>query len=427
MRARLSGHSGRALVGTLVGSAPGFVLPFAIAAHYGAGRLTDAYFLVAAVVLFAGGLAIVVMEANVLPAATARRSLGRSGLRHFLLRTGAQAAGGTAVIYVAVAVVAAWAIGTQDAWTAAQQDLSVQLLVVSGAYVVVLPLTSTLAAGHYACGSFLTPTLTQSLRSVVPLAVLPILAGTFTSTLWLICALAAGEWLRFIVLLVRLPTIETVAEPFVAPAALWAAVVPHAISMVVSGLNPVIDRAFATTLTAGSLTKLDLAERMLAVPTLAITSSVLLVSGSRWAALRTRPAELEADVRRTLRRTFTLATLVTVVLVGSTGLAALVYPGTVAGVEATSLWAVFAVLMVGFPAGMIAFAGPRFMTSTNQTSWLPQLAVANLLLNTGLTWVGVSVAGLVGIVAATALGRILAGVAYLLVMRALLRRSATVP
>ena len=35
--------STRALTGTLVGNAFGFVLPFAVAAHFGVGRVTDAY------------------------------------------------------------------------------------------------------------------------------------------------------------------------------------------------------------------------------------------------------------------------------------------------------------------------------------------------------------------------------------------------
>ena len=87
LRSQARRPSIRALAGTLCGSAPGFVLPFAVAAHFGVGRTSDAYVYALSIATFGLTLSISVLEPNGLPLAQSALQRGPRALRSFAQRT----------------------------------------------------------------------------------------------------------------------------------------------------------------------------------------------------------------------------------------------------------------------------------------------------------------------------------------------------
>jgi peptidoglycan biosynthesis protein MviN/MurJ (putative lipid II flippase) len=427
LRARLaragSSSGARALMGTVLGSAPGFALPFILTSHFGIGRLTDAYFYAFALAALLGVLASVVLEANVLPAATIVARGGSRRLTAYVLRIALRASLLALGGYVLAGGIGLFTIHAQGSWTSSQKHLAVELLAIFGLYVVLLASTGTLAGALYAVGDFLTPTLSQSLRAIVPIAILPLTSVSSTGVLVSAGALCAGEACRLLLMLWLLwrrsdePAASTAPEP----PAIWRAALPHAISLGIVGLNPVIDRMVAATLASGSVTLIDLGEKILAVPVLAITSSVILVGGARWAKLAADDdPSLRHDVVRTSRRAFALATGMALVILAGVGLSMLLLPDTVAGLPVTDIGKVVACLMVGLPASALVNCGARVLTTLRETRILPLLAVSAIVVNTAGDIAGAALLGVEGIALATSLVKWVNAGIYLVVCRRLL-------
>src|SRR5437899_2919600 len=115
----------RALAGTAFGSAPGFLLPFAIASFLGVGRITDAYVYGLAVGGFGLALCISTIEQNVLPVAQAyKRSGGKSFLR-FAKKTALQGSIIVAVADLPVVAIGVLLLSYRHGWPQWQQHLGV--------------------------------------------------------------------------------------------------------------------------------------------------------------------------------------------------------------------------------------------------------------------------------------------------------------
>ena len=155
------------------------------------------------------------------------------------------------------------------------------------ALVILVAVNSVSAAALYALDEFLLPTFSQAFRGALPLCVLPFL-GRGYATVEVIALLAVmGEVGRSVLLASsvarrsrRLPADSPSGE---VPPSVWRVMAPHAINMVIIAVNPVVDRAVASSLRPGSVTVVDLAEKVSYVPTLILMSSIVLVAGTRWA------------------------------------------------------------------------------------------------------------------------------------------------
>src|ERR1700758_4285376 len=82
--------TGRALFGSIIGSVPGVLLPFAIAIKMHVGRLTDAYTFSFGIALFAAALLVGVLQANCVPVFQRLKVSGARPFRQAVARTAKQ-------------------------------------------------------------------------------------------------------------------------------------------------------------------------------------------------------------------------------------------------------------------------------------------------------------------------------------------------
>jgi peptidoglycan biosynthesis protein MviN/MurJ (putative lipid II flippase) len=404
---------------------PGLVLPFALTARLGAGETTDAYFYAFGVAIFVSSIVSLALEANVLVAAAHERRAGPSRLVRFARGLVARCVPATAAIYVVAGALALVAVAH---WPSSELALCAQLTAIFGAYLCAIAASSVLNGCLYAGGAFFVPTMTIALRSLAPLAVLALDVSPRTLVLLVAVALAAGEAVRALVLAIALWRM-TRAQPepevgAIGPApAIWRTALPYAIAMIVFAANAVIDRAVAGRLAEGSVTVLDLAEKLFYAPVTILMSSVLLVSGARWAAMaQDDPEALSADFERSLSRAWrwggALAAAMTVPVLA--GLA--VGPQRVAGVDRVTLCGLVAILLVGLPAAIATNAGVRLLTALRATGAFPPLAAAALVANAAADIAGAFLLGVQGIALASTAWRVLNVVLLLGVARRELRR-----
>lgn len=410
---RLRGPGARALAGTLLGNVPGLLLPFVVTFAVGAGRLTDAYFYAFAIAIFVSAVVSLALEATVMPAATwHRRWSGAEGVATFARRLAARAAGGTAAVYVVVGALGAGSVLLRGNWSGDEQRLCVELIAIFMGYMVAVAATSVLAGTLYAFGAFFTVRATMAIRALLPLPVL--LAGGLEPEATLLAsaaALALGEALR-VALLARSLRAHLRAEPsppgpialadLGAPPSVWATALPYGFAMVLFALNPVIDRIAAGTLKPGAVTTLDLAEKLFYAPITILMSSVLLVSGARWAQLRIDdPAAVGPDFRATVKRVGRLSGGVALVVVPALAGAAALVGGDAraAGVDVREFCVVLAILMAGFPAALATNAGVRLLTVLGATRVFPVLGVTALAANVAGSFGGAALLGTAGIAA----------------------------
>jgi peptidoglycan biosynthesis protein MviN/MurJ (putative lipid II flippase) len=404
----------RALVGTLVGSSTGFLLPFVVAAHFGVGRVTDAYVFALAIAQFCVAFAATVLEANALPAAGAAMRDGRVALLSFVRRTSYQAVAAVVPVLVIVSGIAYSIASTRASWTPKERNEAVFVLVALVAYVICTALSSVHAGAIYALDDFITPTLTLTLRAALPLVGISWCGRSAASAVALASLISAGELLRTVILRWRLLRL---CEPLpsgtrVRAPGIWNVLAPHALSLIVVGANPIVDRAIASSLPAGSVTLLDLGEKVFYVPLTVIMSSVGLVVGARWASA-TLPSELPFELKDAMRR----AAMIAVVLAAAIGAAVLAVSyatgPTFAGASTVPLRNVILVLLLGLPGAAVAVIGGRFLTATRQTRALPAFALMSVFTNALLDVVGSKMYGIVGIAAATVIARGLSAVVYM--------------
>jgi putative peptidoglycan lipid II flippase len=428
-RLRTSSASTRALVGTGIGSLPGFVLPFALTWRLGAGRLTDAYFLALALAMFVSGVLGNVLEVNVLPAAIAYKRGGQHRLESFVRRTVAYAAGIACVSYVPVAAVG-WAIVTsRHSWTKDEKSLCLTLIAVFAVYIVATAMTSVLDATLYALDGFFASTVSQCIRALLPLAFLVLTSRSTAGVLFTAALLAGGELLRAILLwqLARRRMRGLVADgSAIGPSRLLAASVPSALSLFVVSASPLVDKIVASPLGAGSVTVLELGEKVFFVPFLALSSSIVLVAGARWAHLaRDDFHELPRDFKRTLRLVVGLSCIsaigIALVVAGVTLIAGNRFLGLAAG----QFRLIVFLFLAGLPGAVVGNQGARLMTALQRTRALPIFAVAAFSVNILSDVIGAHYLGVSGIALASTLFRYGNAALYVVVCSRLVQMVAT--
>jgi peptidoglycan biosynthesis protein MviN/MurJ (putative lipid II flippase) len=431
VRARLAHRPGlRALAGTLLGSLPGLLLPFLITARVGAGRATDAYFYAFAIALFVSSIVNLALETNVLPVATHHRRQGAAALRGFARGLVVRSVLATVAGYVVIGALGAGSVLLRDNWTADQQRLCIEVIAIFGVYLAAIAASSVIDGCLYAFGSFFVTTVTIGVRSLLPLPFLFLAPAGATALLLSAGALAAGEGLRALFLgralrraIAGLGSAREDGVDAAAPPSVWSTALPYGLAMVLFGSFQLVDRVVASSLAPGSVTVLDLAEKAFYAPVTILMSSVMLVSGARWAALATeRPGELQRDFAQTVRRAALLssglaAAAITVLLIVRAAV-----DTTIAGVDTGRFCVVLAILMVGFPAAVVTNAGVRLLTVLRRTRIFPALAAVSLVADVACAVVGAHVLGIAGIALAGTLWRTVNLVLFLVISASALRR-----
>jgi peptidoglycan biosynthesis protein MviN/MurJ (putative lipid II flippase) len=427
VRSLLAANSVRALLGTLLGNAVGFILPFAITSHYGFGRLTDAYFFALGFAIFGTVLSATVIEANSLPLINAGKRHGSDGARMAAWRVARQSVAGVLAVYVPVAFCGSLALASKHAWPAELRQSVITLTIVLTLLVVIVAGTSVLAAVMYSFNDFLSPTATQSFRSIAPIVGLLFIGRSAASLEILAWLMVIGELGRGVVLAslarTKLRTLPVGRPMSTRTQSIWRAAGPHAIAMVSVNLMPVVDKIIATSiLAAGSVTLIEAGEKIFYVPLLAITYSVILVAGARWAeAGPTTRTVSSTEFGRLIVRVIWLS----IVLAGLCilGLACLhiVRPRAIAGLPSGKLAIIGACFMIGLPANAVTNVGSRLFTSLGQTRYLPPIAILLLMLDIGFDLVGAKLWGVYGIALATTGVRVISAPIYVIASLSVLR------
>jgi peptidoglycan biosynthesis protein MviN/MurJ (putative lipid II flippase) len=388
---------------------PGLVLPFALTLRFTAGHLTDAYFYAFALALLPSTLLSVVLETNVLPAAEDHRRRGRDSLNSFASHLVRQALAVGIVVYGVIGTIGLLLISDKGNWSTSEKNLCAVLVLVFAVYVVAVSASSVLAGCLHAVGDFFTTTSTQGIRSLLPLLLVFVIPRTSTGVAIAASALAVGELARALLLRHRLHTHSSRLVPDLKldapPRKVWSVALPHGLALSAALANPTIDRVIAASLAAGSVTLLDLTEKVMYAPLVALNSSIILVAGARWAKQDpTDIATLTLDLRRTLRRTAVFACLIGTVIIGGAFGGTTVLPATVAGVDIAKAAGLLAILLVGLPAATTVTTMLRFLTVTQFTKWLPAVSIVTVIINASGDVVGAKLIGLYGIaIASTAI------------------------
>jgi peptidoglycan biosynthesis protein MviN/MurJ (putative lipid II flippase) len=427
-RSRSIPPSVRALIGTSLGLLPGFLLPFALSWRLHAGRLTDAYFLSFAIATFVATILSTVLEVSMIPAAASHIQSGGSSITHLVRRTIRYALGIAALAYVPTAVVGAVIVNAQKTWTTPQKHLCVALILIFGIYILATAATSVLAGTLFALRQFFVPTASQCLRTLLPLSFILLTPRNAGGVILTASLFIVGEILRGLLLVRRLlAKVRTISGDGTPPppSGLLKASTPLALSLLVAAAAPLTDKIVAAPLGTGSVTVIELAEKVFFVPLVAITSSIILVAGARWANLiRAQTVAVTHDFQRTLRRVLALAGATTVLVGAATTLATAASGHRVLGLDALQFRNLVLIFLAGLPGAAVINLGARLMTSSQRTRLLPLFGIFAFTVNLVADIVGARLIGVDGIALASTLVRSAGAGLYLWACIPLLRALA---
>lgn len=409
---RFQSSTGRALVGTTIGSGPGLLLPFAITWSFSAGAETDAYFLAYAGVTFVLSLAIGVFEPN------AMRLFGRRlhvETTEFVQSASSVALRGALISGVAFALIG----GLLTLFTALATDVDTSLL--AECLVAFLPLaaaagaSSVLAGAHYVADSYGVATATIAFRSLAGLLGLAIASVLGAGLVVVATASGAGEVARIVYLRARLQNgwrasgdLVDVATTVNIQREMWRPAGPHAVAMMVVATVPVIDRGVAATLGSGAVTIVDLAEKLYYIPNTILFSSLVLVTTARWAEAAGKNGGRVPDdfAARTWKLT-KLSLMMSVAAAGALLLSSFFLPRSVSGVQTETLAVAASIAMFDLAPALVVALGGRLLAVLEKGIVLLRFSVVAVPLNAVTDVAGAALLGVKGVLLATVVSRTL--------------------
>jgi peptidoglycan biosynthesis protein MviN/MurJ (putative lipid II flippase) len=300
------------MVATVAGRAIGFFIPFFIANWYGVNEDTEAFFFVygwaAFFVVVLGDLVEavlvpvvaegVVVAGSTTTARIVRRAMYLAGLAALWCYLGGLfALGGASRV---------WAGGSFD-WAGA-----LGMYAGAGPMLILAVLGSVPSAAMLGNGHFLIPAVSHGLRGAVTLGVM-YLARDFGVGMVLVLAYTAGEAARFVLVATaahRRGLLRSVGQPpDVPPVSLprRAVVAFQMVALLTAGLNPLISRFAATQLALGSVTLVEVGEKLLWVPMMLFHAAISTVGLARWSDVYHREGLTVA--RRMIGNAFVLTCL----------------------------------------------------------------------------------------------------------------------
>lgn len=417
LRAAARSPSARALAGTILGSAPGLALPFLITLKYGATSLTDAFYFAYAISSFSASLCNGSVAASLLPSlARAREHGGMPAVQARARTLSRQSVLAVGAFHVVMSIGALLVVLFGTPWTGDTQQLTALCLAALSLFVVAVALSTVQVAALQALGDFFSPTASVGLRAMLPVAALLVVPTTGAGLLVLALLTWLGEVLRILWLhrRVRAHARRAAGEAVGAPIdqsgeELWARVAHNGVALAVLSANPIVARAIAAHDGPGAVTLIELAERFLFIPWLALSTSVVVVAGARWSRHLAQDdlVALAADYRRTRNRLWLLSSGGAAVLAAAVGGALLVAGDRLVGDRAGELAAMTAVLLVAaLPPTIVGILAQRLLTVVGATRSLPAISALGFAVNLAACLAGYLALGLIGIVLGGALARV---------------------
>ena len=365
-----------------VARAPGFLIPILIAAYYGAGPRTDAYFIVYSAALFIGGTVAQGIEVAIVPFAARAIASGRRAAAGFL--------DGTA-LRTSLAAGLAWVVGAPLVVWASQKGLHHEVAVygICFAPLVILWNTSSVYCGGLvsqdAIGLAIGSALWRGAGGVAAIVLAPHDTGLEAVPV----GLAAGElarawWLRERVLK-RLP--ETSALSQTRSQQFGSAAAAQVLAGAAGGSVGVAERFLAATLGAGAVSHLEYASRLLVIPGLVFDGALAPLLLSRWSqAVATRgvlPARTE--VVRALAKGMGVALAIAALTYGLAGEAVslFLHHGRFMEADAVAVTSLLRLLALGYVGSMGAVLLERYYLARAKNRLLAALSVARFSLRVG--------------------------------------------
>jgi peptidoglycan biosynthesis protein MviN/MurJ (putative lipid II flippase) len=404
---------------TILGSAAGALLPFAITYVY-EPRQTDPYFLIAGSALIVTSVITIVLKGTVVPFAISWRSISAETAWRTANRISAYMAAAATGLALAAMVVLVFVVipmgnlGEEEAATALACALGLVPLPAFMAWC------SVLCGLLYSAERYVFATWSETFRALAAFLVLALPASA--KPIWLVAvALTVGEGAR--ALLLRVAARSTLGVPagrlgHISPQPLgryWRVSMAQVLSLSIGGLSPLIDKAFASAQPAGSVTALELAEKLFYTPMMLLASGVGIVVGTRWSAMAEsgRWDELVVDHRRWQVRLAVGSTVVAIVsIVVVHVLTPLLYQ-VLNLPPSIGFAALFTAYAIGLPFAMAGNLGGRLFVACKNTRLLPLFAIVLLTVNTVGDAIGAALFGLMGIAFASSTYRLVDAVLYL--------------
>lgn len=383
-RARDLNRAARLSVVSAFARAPGFLVPVLIAATFGAGRETDAYFIAYAAALLVGGTISQGVEVAIVPFAAREISMRGRGAIAFVDR-GALETGGIALLLWGAAIVASFFLVRPDLRQAATTfGLSFAPLVL--AWCASSAYSGTLIARD-AIGVATGTSILRGVGGVIALVIAPRGLGLSAVAL----GLGAGEvvrvwWMRR-ALLRRLIDAGTGGPRSVGFA---RAAFAQVTAVAIGGTAPLGERVLATSLGTGGVSHLEYAARLLIVPQLVFDGALSPILLSRWSreiAVRGRgpkPQEVAKEVLEGMG--VALAMGAVLALTAPFWVHLILRHGHFSDVDAAEVSDLLRLLSLGFVFSMGAVLLERYFMATARNRTLALLSVLRVLTRVGVAF-----------------------------------------
>jgi putative peptidoglycan lipid II flippase len=363
---------------------PGFLLPIAVAAFFGAGRTTDQYFLAYAALLFVGGSIGQALEGAVVPfAATALRE----GATHARVRIGRFAAGAAATGFCgALLGILALCLGmsASEAMRGSRTAASIHYVllvpaivgwavsgVYSGALVSALQLErSAVANGFRGLGALVGATVAAITHNLYFLPI-GVSSGEAFRALWL-----RASWRHT----VRSHGEAPVDGPAAAPLGEFRrAATAQVAAQGLLAATPLIERLFAGAMVVGAISHLEYAYRLLMVCAVLFDGGVAPWLLARWSRMRSVGA-FDARWSEIVRAIATAAILSGIIGVALALFAPLIVRivlqhGRFTTADADVVTSLIRWYSVGFVANMIVLCAERALLATARNRRFLQLGM----------------------------------------------------
>jgi len=392
------------------------------------GHLTDAYSFALGVAMFASALFVGVLQTNALPILQRMKRLGRAAFRGRIRLITISATSVAALFYSAIGYVSVLYIDHQSQWTSQQHRLMLVTTAVLAVFVLASAVNGVLSAGLNALDIFLSPAASQALKSILPLAAVGFVSRNPNGLILIAALMSGGELVRTFILALQLRNSSRSLSDAPAPQGyatdlpLWRVAAPTGLASLIVGAGPLIDRGVAASLHTGSVTLIDLGEKVLQVPLTIIVTSLVLVAGTHWANMMTSdiPA-LQQHFRRTIIRGGVVSALLVLVMAALLGVTWLCAGRTLVGAPTGELLSIIGLLLAGLPAAFLIAAGSRLLTATRSSYLLPGFGLCAFVLNLVFDIAGAHAFGVEGIALSSTIYRYVTGVLLLIMIRQLMR------
>jgi putative peptidoglycan lipid II flippase len=381
----LFGTASGVTLAAVLGQAPGFLLPIAIAWLLGATRETDAFFLAFALTTFFASPLIVSAQDVALPFIVANREAGGNRARYLEEATTAVLLFAAAIALLLVAAgpfVLEWAGGLRGTELA----LANELVWWFAAYIVVTTGASLGVGALNAEGVYVRAAVSPALRSSVVLAFLLLMSGgsgiKAVAYGYLVGELCRAWYLRRTLASLYGRQLRLAVPPRTLLGFARQASAQMLGSAAIASM-PLIDRAWAGRLPTGSVSVLDYAERLWQVPLGFLMSGVLIVALSRWSSELQQGGDIEGLAANTRRTALVLSGLsIPFCAVGVLGRTHIVHwlfgPGAFPSEHLPVLANTLGVFLAGIPVYVVGLVYARAFLVLQRSDVLLGIAVGQI-------------------------------------------------